>query len=372
MTRQPEANLTALLTQIASADLRPPEALTVAITTGCNLRCAHCWVDCRRTGDDPQRVGVPAFRKLLKEFIDLGGKTLCITGGEPLTHPAWHQIVADACAEPRIAKVTLQTNGTLLDAQTITSLAGDIFRKLFFQVSLDGCSPATHDLFRGPGSLARAMTGLQGLAGAGCASRTTIAFTEMRQNFEEIPRLLEIAEQLGVAAVVGLTLIAEGSARNSQTAQLPGCEQYLALVDRFESDDEFRRRYHKLGRFSAIEWAKGSSASVHAGCRFLEHPYVTADGMLFPCSLLQVDDFAGRGVYARSLADVIGDKLPVWAELMRTSRARTTGLACLESCAGGRHCGGGCLARAYLPGRDLACREDRCGLRRAVYARLAR
>jgi len=115
-----------------------------------------------------------------------------------------------------------------------------------------------------------------------------------------------------------------------------------------------------------------ASASVHRGCRFLEQPYVTASGLLYPCALLQVDDFAGRGIYARSLAEMISDVLPLWSNLMAVSQARTTGMACIDRCAGGHHCGGGCLARAYLPESNLDGREDRCELRQAVYSWRAR
>jgi radical SAM protein with 4Fe4S-binding SPASM domain len=371
MTRQPAISADVLLQQLAMAGLLPPSSLTVAITTACSLRCGHCLVNGRRSDQEPLQISVPALRTLLHDFADLGGKQLCITGGEPLTHPAWHDIVTASCADPRIDRITLQTNGTLLDRHTLAKLSGERFRKLDFQVSLDGCSPATHELVRGAGSFARAMHGLHCLVDAGCGARTTIAFTEMRHNFEDIPRLLEIAESLGVAAVVGLTLIEAGSARYSEITHLPAVEQYQALLDRYDHEAAFRARYDRLGRFAAIEWLHGVSGSAHTGCRFLQHPYVTADGLIFPCALLQADEFAGRGVYARPLAEIISDALPQWAELQRVSRERTAGMACLANCPGGRHCGGGCLARAYLPGRDLNAREDRCALRRAVYARQA-
>ena len=104
------------------------------------------------------------------------------------------------------------------------------------------------------------------------------------------------------------------------------------------------------------------------GCRFLEKPYLCGRGLLYPCALLQVDGYAGRGVYERSLGAAILAELPLWADLQRVSQARTTDMDCLTHCSGGHHCGGGCLARAYLPDRNLTAREDRCELRRAVYA----
>ncbi len=357
-----------LLGKIAEAGLLPPKRLTIALTTECNLQCQHCWLECPRIDQNPERVRVKPLQKLLAEFIALGGEELCITGGEPLTHPDWLRILSACCAQPEINRVILQTNGTLLNEPLAGTLAGEEFRKLSFQISLDGCSESTHDLIRGAGSLKRALRGLRCLAQAGFGAKTTIAFTEMRHNFTEFPELMEIAEHLGISKVVGLPLINSGCAEQSEIAVLPTEEQYLAILARYDGDKIFRARYEKLGNLAAIEWLKGISTSVHAGCCFLENPYVTAAGLLFPCVMLQVNGFAGRGVYSRSLLEVISDAIPLWRDLMQVSKARATDMACIESCDEGRHCGGGCLARAYLPDRNLAAREDRCALRRAVYS----
>lgn len=362
----------ALLGKIARAGLLPPQRLTVALTTACNLQCHHCWLECPGLTDSPHRVRAEWIPKLIREFVALGGQELCITGGEPLTHPDWLEILVACCAHPLLQRIILQTNGTLLSASVVNILAGTALRNLSFQVSLDGCSEATHELIRGPGSLKMALHGLRRLAAAGCGAQTTIAFTEMRHNMAEIPRLLELAEQFGIAAVVGQPLINRGRAARGEVALSPTPEQYLALLERYAEDARFRERYDKIGSFAAIEWMRGGGGSVHAGCRFLDNPYLTVDGRLFPCALLQADGFAGRGVYERSLAEVIDEALPLWADLLQVSRARTKELACVAGCAGGAHCGGGCLARAYLAGGSLTAREDRCELRQAVYAWTAR
>lgn len=368
MTIPVDQQASGLLDKIALAGLLPPKQLTVALTNACNLQCRHCWLDCPPIERDPQPTPKELVEKLVQEFVGLGGEELCLTGGEPLTHPDWLPILSACCAHPALQAVILQTNGTLLTARIARTFAAGGFDKLRFQVSLDGCSEATHDLIRGPGSLARALCGLRCLADAGFGPKTTIAFTEMRHNFGEIPQLLETADHLGVAAVVGLPLINSGRAEQSEIARLPTREQYLALLERFDCDPLFRERYEKLGNFSAIEWMKGVSTSVHSGCRFLEKPYVTTRGLLLPCALLQVNGFAGRGTYEHSLAEAIIEALPLWSDLLQVSQARATDMACINSCAGGRHCAGGCLARAYLPDRNLTAREDRCELRQAVYS----
>ena len=356
--------------ELAAAGLLPPRTLSVAITSACNLSCRHCWLECGRDRR-PEQVDAAALGALISEFAGLGGEELVLTGGEPLCHPDWPALLAACCSQPGMRRVLLQTNATLIDAGLAATLGGDAFHKLAFQVSLDGCSAATHDLVRGAGSLAQALAGLRCLTAVGLGPRTTIAFTEMRHNLAEIPRLLELADQLGVARVVGQTLIESGSAAHNPALQRPSREQYLELLERFDADPGFRRRCRDRGSFPAIEWMVGAAGSTHTGCRFLEQPYVTAGGLLFPCALLQVEAFAGRGVYQRPLAEVIAAVLPVWAQLQQVSRTRTITLPCIAGCPGGRHCGGGCLARAYAHGGSLAAREDRCELRQGVYERCA-
>jgi radical SAM protein with 4Fe4S-binding SPASM domain len=367
MTRPSVENTHPLLTDISAADLLPPKRLTVSITSFCNLQCDHCWVECPQIGDNAERVALQPLQQLVAEFIDLGVEELCITGGEPLTHPDWLEILSFCCEPPQLKSVILQTNATLIDADVVKALTADTFQKLSFQVSLDGCSETTHDPIRGPGSLKMALHGLKCLVEAGFGAKITIAFTEMRHNFEEIPQLLELADHLDISSVVGLPLINSGCAEQSETSLLPTEQQYCALLDRLASDALFRERYERLGSFSAIEWQRGKSRSVHSGCRFLEKPYVTVTGLLFPCALLQDEGFAGRGIYQRPLAEVIKDALPAWSALLQVSRSRLKDMACIDACPGGAHCGGGCLARAYISSGDLAAKEDRCGLRKSVY-----
>jgi radical SAM protein with 4Fe4S-binding SPASM domain len=371
MSRPPQPSAGELAGLIAATGLLPPRALTVAITTTCNLRCQHCWLECGRDEDTAELVGVPALQELVREFIALGGEELCLTGGEPLLHPAWLELLDFCCRQPELQRVCLQTNATLIDAGIAAILGGEAYAKLSLQISLDGCSEATHDLIRGDGSLKQALRGLRCLVDAGLGGRTAIAFTEMRHNLAELPQLLELADQLGISRVIGLTLIAAGGAAGNAATQLPTREQYLALLAQFDSDPGFRQRCQALGSFPALEWRHGANDSAHAGCRFLEKPYVTAHGLLYPCALLQVEAFAGRGIYRQPLAAVIAAALPLWTELLQASRERPTAMPCVADCPGGRHCGGGCLARAYLHGGSLAAREDRCALRQEVYRRRA-
>lgn len=356
-----------LIEKIKSAGLFRPKALTLAITTDCNLHCGHCLVLGPQHQASKEYVPVAKVRQLICEFTQLGGEEVCLTGGDPMTHPDWLEILTFCCRQPGLQSVRLQTNGTLINEQVARQLGTNEFKKLSFQISLDGGTAQSHDLVRGEGSFQRALEGLRCLKNAGCGERTSISFTEMQHNMEDIPELLELASQLGIGSVVGSTLIRGGRASDSKRLTPPTPEQYTTLLDRYDKDSRFRTLYQKYGRFSAIEWMKGRSRPSSGGCRLLERPYVTVSGLIFPCALLQDDSYAGVGIYERSLAEVIESTITLWRELLEASRRRAKEMKCVETCPGMGHCAGGCFARSVVGKDSTDTREDRCSLRRAVY-----
>ena len=126
----------------------PANRLIVAITRHCNLKCNHCWLT---SGPNSFLTHVDAT--LLKEtislWVDAGVETLCLSGGEPLTHPQWQEILTHCARFPTMHHLRLQTNGTLLTQKIVNDLTNPVFDRLHLQISLDGAQPATHDFVRG-------------------------------------------------------------------------------------------------------------------------------------------------------------------------------------------------------------------------------
>ncbi len=174
-----------LIDRIIAAGLSPPQKVTIAITNGCNLSCAHCWPDSLVSGIK-HPVPLDVVAKLIGELAELGVEGLCITGGEPLAHPAWSEILHLCCTSFRFKEVCLQTNATLLTEDKISVLNSPALKPLLVQVSLDGAISATHAAVRGQGSFERTFHALQMLASAGLGGRTRVAFTEMEHNFDEL------------------------------------------------------------------------------------------------------------------------------------------------------------------------------------------
>ncbi|MBW2503653.1 MAG: radical SAM protein, partial [Deltaproteobacteria bacterium] len=255
------------LNKIEESTLFYPRKLTLSLTTNCNLSCQHCWVEC--DSHNPKGIVAPkeGVIRSIKDFIELGGKEICLTGGEPLTHPDFLEIL-EFCINSKLEAVSLQTNATLLNTAHLKTFCNFDKEKLFFQVSLDGATASTNDFVRGDGSYIRATQGLSGLVKSGFGEQITIGFTEMRHNMHEIPDMLKYAENAGIKSVVGWSLVDFGKASQTDRLGPPTPSQYEQLLELYHQDSDFRVLYDQYGTFAAIEWYKGVSHPEGHSCRF--------------------------------------------------------------------------------------------------------
>jgi radical SAM protein with 4Fe4S-binding SPASM domain len=153
--------------------------LELQITDKCNLRCRHCYIGEGR-GDE---LTVEQVRNTLREFEEMQGLRVLITGGEPLLHSGFGEI-NDMLPEFFVRKV-LFTNGFLVNRKVLEGLNVDEI-----QVSIDGLQPA-HDALRGSGGLARAISAVEAAAEAGLAvSVSTMVHAGDLGDFDEMEKLI--------------------------------------------------------------------------------------------------------------------------------------------------------------------------------------
>lgn len=346
------------------AGLRPPGTLTLAITGACNLVCSHCWVS---AGEATSSAHVPlrTIRRLVKDFAAIGGSGIRITGGEPLCQPEWLEILQFS-RSLEFKRVILQTNAILLSDDHIAALHKIDFPGLSIQISLDGATAATHDLVRGSGAYSGAINGIMKLVQGGLVRRISIFFTEMRHNLLEIPALLDFAYKIGIDTVSTGSMVLCGRASETSILSPPGVEQYLNLLERYESDFHFRELYRKTGTVAALEWRAGNAIRQEC-CTFLENPYITPSGRIYPCLLCHTDEYSVSGVFEKGFIAALDEGIHLWSSLLQISRHRTENIRECNECPGKLLCAGGCMGRAWGSGGNLLAPDDRCKTRRAIY-----
>jgi MoaA/NifB/PqqE/SkfB family radical SAM enzyme len=126
-----------------------PTSLFVEVTSRCNLRCAHCYVDAGPGGRDTDIDRLLAFvRNTVRRFG--APRFVSLTGGEPTLHPRFDELLA-GLRDLGLA-VGLSTNGVAPLARRVLGRHGPWLSAV--QVSLDGPEPY-HDQIRGPGTFRR-------------------------------------------------------------------------------------------------------------------------------------------------------------------------------------------------------------------------
>ncbi|MFC1839453.1 radical SAM protein [Thermodesulfobacteriota bacterium] len=351
--------------KIKQAGLQTPRVLTFMVTGGCNLNCPHCLLNCDNIDADP--VPRETILKIVDEFSDIGGETLIITGGEPLIHPEWFDILNHACNLHGLNEITLQTNGVMVTGKVIEKLKTLPRDKFTIQVSIDGATPGVNDLIRGEGNFEASMIALKHFAEAGMGERIKIAFTEMRHNFHEIPEMLKLVKDLGIGQFISGTVVKGGRAENADWINLPDKTQVRELIERYESDSIFRGLYDKFGNISAIEWLRGRDAPFDHVCNCISAPFISAAGKMYPCAMYLDDSLSVDNVLEQGLKKGILNGLEKWSSLPLIDRERSESLAKCKECIGKDHCRGGCVGRAQAIFGDPMNVEDRCELRREIY-----
>jgi radical SAM protein with 4Fe4S-binding SPASM domain len=158
-------------------------------THKCNLRCKHCYSN-SGVAQEGELTTEQALA-VVDQIADAGVIALAFSGGEPLTRNDFFQVARHAA--DRGLYVSVATNGTLLTKENVQKLKEA--KVNYLDVSIDGASAKTHDAFRGvPGTFDRAVAGLKNCVEADLC--VCIATTVGKNNLEELPAIIDLAEEI--------------------------------------------------------------------------------------------------------------------------------------------------------------------------------
>lgn len=274
--------------------------LELQITNDCNLRCRHCYI-----GDGQRHeLSLDQVNSVLKEFEDMQGLRVMITGGEPLLHSRFNEI-NEILPEFALRKV-LFTNGTMLRDEVIKRLNVDEV-----QVSIDGLE-ASHDAVRGKGMFSRAMDAVRRSLDAGLD--VSIATMVLRGNTADFAQMERVFREMGV---------------KEWTVDVP------CRTGRLAQNMELLPSLEEAGRCLSYGYGGGvHQTGMGYGCG-LHLMAVCADGRAAKCSF-----YADEG---RAVGSIDEGLRTCWA---RVRPVRLSSLAC--DCDFIEVCRGGCRYRAEL------------------------
>lgn len=204
--------LNALLTE-ASVYFKPPRPwgmpthMMVEPSAHCNLACALCPVT--RGLERPQgHMDLDLFKSLLDETGDFLFTLLFWDWGEPFVNPRAFEMIA--YAKSKGVKVVSSTNGHLFaKPEQADRLIHSGLDTIIF--AIDGITQSTYERYRQGGQLATALEGLRTVAARKKALQSAtplinFRFIVMAHNEHEIPRVKDLAPQLGANVLTFKTL----------------------------------------------------------------------------------------------------------------------------------------------------------------------
>ncbi len=187
---EPERTPLEMVTARAAREHRPLAAL-LELTYRCNLKCVYCYNDRERIRE---HLDTAEWIGILGQIAEMGVLHLALSGGEPLLHPGFDEILAEA---RRLEFATrIKTSGDLLTrrrARRIREL-GDPF---LVELSLHGADAATHERqTRVPGSFARLLGNARAAVEEGLRVRFVCTLT--RWNEDQLDGMAALAGELGI------------------------------------------------------------------------------------------------------------------------------------------------------------------------------
>ncbi len=264
--------------------------IRISVTDRCNLRCIYCMPQTRKTYlRQEELLTYDEIVKLAGIYRSLGIKNVKLTGGEPLVREHIEELIFRLKKECGMGKVTLTTNGILLEQQ----LDGLVKAGLDgVNISLDTLNPEHYNSLTGgchvdrnpsDGNLEAVLRGMRkAQKQAGISVKVNCVL--MHQTREELLALAELAKD-GVN-VRFIELMPIGQGKEKHTLKEAGVKHILS-----ETYGTIRPCVEKLGSgpayYRKIDGFEGKigfiSAISHKFCSGCNRVRMTADGFLKPC-----------------------------------------------------------------------------------------
>lgn len=342
-----------------------PQVVSYSVTRACNLNCPHCHADARDA--EPDELTLEEATLAIDEVATLGSEVLIFSGGEPLLRKNFVLRLTEHCIDLGIIPAML-TNGILLDSKTASELkdAG----MLAVGVPLDFAAPKRHDEFRGvPGVFKKTVEAIKACLKVDL--KVVVTTMALKENFNELPKLVDLLVGLGVDNVILYDFVPTGRGKEIANIGMPQ-EQWAEMLD------YIRRIHEEMDILFTVSGGEplypGLILELHkqyetnppdkflkpflihsrVGCHAATHYFsLRPNGDVYPCPFLHLN--AGN-IRKHSLMEI-------WynSKLFNMLRRRSLLKGKCGNCAYRENCGG-CRARAYVQTGDYMESDPNCPL----------
>ncbi|MGH8620786.1 MAG: radical SAM protein [Burkholderiales bacterium] len=236
-----------------SGDLGAPLYIAWQVTNECDLACLHCIEESGPGKAFHDELGDEQIFRFLEQVLDLEVPYLSFSGGEPMVHPRFFDMVAYVCG--RNGQLKIETNGHSLSPENCARLKELGVKAV--QVSLDGASRETFNRMRVRGDFDRALEGVRNLRAAGVPIE--INFSPTQFNAHEIGAAVDLAAELGAYSFYTGRTMYTGNAVKTWHRLAPSEAQYDTFFEVLhrkteEYRDRMRVHFHEMGLLEELRY----------------------------------------------------------------------------------------------------------------------
>jgi MoaA/NifB/PqqE/SkfB family radical SAM enzyme len=244
-----------------TADLGAPLYVAWQITNECNLACLHCIEESGPGKAFKDELDETMVFDVMKQLMDGGVPYLSFSGGEPMVHPLFFEMVEYVC--DRGAQLKVETNGHFLSEANCQRMK-DLGVKAV-QVSLDGATRDSFNKMRVRGEFNTVIEGMKQLRDADLDIE--INYSPTRFNVDEIGRAVDLAHHLGAASFYTGRTMYTGNAVKTWGKLAPSDEQYQAYFATLhakaaEYSGRMRVHFHEMGLLEELQYRRHHPAAL--------------------------------------------------------------------------------------------------------------
>ena len=163
-------------------------------TRRCNLHCIHCYASASNQ-DFNGELSTEEGKAFIRQLADFNVPVLLFSGGEPTMRADFLELAA--YADSLGLGLVVSTNGTLIDREMAQSMGELKFREIGISIDAIG---ENNDRFRAhKGAFEEALRGIRICVDLGL--RVSLRMTITKDNFREIPDVLDLVEREGINRV---------------------------------------------------------------------------------------------------------------------------------------------------------------------------
>lgn len=239
-----------------------PKDMHIDLTDACTERCVHCYVP----KDQRHFLPYELAEKAIREFRELQGFSVHITGGECMLHPDF-ECVCELCKSLNI-NIIIFSNLTCCDVRRIAFLRE--IDPQFINVSLYSVIPEEHDaITQLPGSWKKTMDTLLACEKAGVHCRVATPLLKINQN--AFPELKKFTDSHHMHLVPSADIIAQSD---------HGCGNLASACSAEEMRCVMQANKELFNRYDGVKMPPCDAKVCDIGSGRL---YLNAQGNYYPC-----------------------------------------------------------------------------------------